>query len=78
MKIKELLQNFKKSPKTTTLGIKASTITTSLISIAAAIVSVKYPEIGAIIRENGVEFVGSLLFVATTIITAFGIQKDKK
>ena len=78
MKIKELLQNFKKSPKTTTLGIKTSAITTSLISIAAVIVSVKYTEIGAIIRENRVVFVGSLFFVETTIITAFVIQKDKK
>lgn len=78
MKIKELLGNFNKSPKTTALGVKTSVITTTIITIAAAIVGVKYPAIGTLIEENGVEFVGSLLFVATTIITAFGVQKDKK
>lgn len=78
MKIKELFQNFKKSPKTTAMGVKTSVITTTLITITAAIVGVKYPAVGNLIKENGVEFVSSLMFIATTIITAFGIQKDKK
>lgn len=74
--IKKLRENFLKSPKSTAKGLSIAIGT--ILSVIGMIVSVKYPVVGDIIKENATEISLSVGSIIAIVIAIFGAKEDTK
>lgn len=73
--LKNLIKNFKRSPKSTNTGAILSAIT-MFISLMAFAIGLKNPEMKAYLEENLTEISSAIVVLITTIMLVFGAKKD--
>lgn len=73
--LKNLIKNFKGSPKSTHTGALLSVVT-MFISLLAFAIGLKNPEMKAYLEANITEIASAIVVLITTIIVVFGAKKD--
>ena len=73
--LKNLIKNFKGSPKSTNTGAILS-VATMFISLFAFAIGLKNPEMKAYLEANITEIASAIVVLITTVMVGFGAKKD--